>query len=59
MLQAPKMDEAELSVEERQTVQLFLDNTPSVVNIANIGAASPSSCWGASHTGQPTVPGAF
>ena len=23
-----------------QTVQLFLDNTPSVVNIANIGAVS-------------------
>ena len=44
MLQAPKVDEAELSVEERQTVQLFLDNTPSVVNIANIGAISPSLC---------------
>ena len=44
MTQAPKVDEAELSVEERQTVQLFLDNTPSVVNIANIGAVPPFLC---------------
>ena len=35
--QAPKPSASELSPEELQTVQLFLDNTPSVVNIANIG----------------------
>ena len=35
--QAPAPSSSELSPEEMQTVQLFLDNTPSVVNIANIG----------------------
>ena len=59
MTQAPKVDEAELSVEERQTVQLFLDNTPSVVNIANIGAVPPSLCWRACHPGQPGMPRAL
>lgn len=38
-MQAPKPSANDLSPEEMQTVQLFLDNTPSVVNIANIGAA--------------------
>ena len=37
--QAPKPSPAELSPEELQTVALFQENTPSVVNIANIGAA--------------------
>lgn len=38
--QAPKPSPAELSPEELQTVALFQENTPSVVNIANIGTAS-------------------
>ena len=37
-VQAPKPSPAELSPEELQTVALFQENTPSVVNIANIGA---------------------
>ena len=37
-MQAPKPSPAELSPEELQTVALFQENTPSVVNIANIGA---------------------
>jgi len=39
--QAPKPSPAELSPEELQTVALFQENTPSVVNIANIGARGP------------------
>ena len=38
--QAPKPSPAELSPEELQTVALFQENTPSVVNIANIGMVS-------------------
>lgn len=34
----------ELSTEERQTVQLFIESTPSVVNIANIGALQYLMC---------------
>ena len=41
-MQAPKPSPAELSPEELQTVALFQENTPSVVNIANIGA--PTFC---------------
>ena len=32
------MRDSDLTEEELQTVKLFMDNTPSVVNIANIGA---------------------
>ncbi|CAL8461626.1 g1157 [Coccomyxa elongata] len=35
-MKAPDINKSELSAEEMQTVQLFLDSTPSVVNIANI-----------------------
>ena len=36
-LQAPQERRSELSEEEQATVSLFQQNTPSVVNIANIG----------------------
>lgn len=37
-MQAPKEpDPSQLTPEEIQNVQLFIRNTPSVVNIANIG----------------------
>ena len=39
-MQAPSLKGLDLSEEELQTVKLFMDNTPSVVNIANIGAFS-------------------
>ncbi|CAL5218990.1 g745 [Coccomyxa viridis] len=37
-MKAPEPDKSELSPEELQTVELFLRNTPSVVNIANIAS---------------------
>ena len=45
--QAPKPSPAELSPEELQTVALFQENTPTVVNIANIGAPKIAAelCW--------------
>ena len=42
-LQAPKDPQnTDLTEEEKQNVDLFIRNTPSVVNIANIGLPIPS-----------------
>ena len=55
LLQAPEPDKSELSAEELQTVELFLQNTPSVVNIANIGEMPMHQLQGLKSSAAPSL----
>ena len=55
LLQAPEPDKSELSAEELQTVELFLQNTPSVVNIANIGEVPMHQLQGLKPSAAPSL----